>query len=185
MVRWDCSKDGHRRNGRIPHGRSCLPLSTAANPHLIRVLGMASVHLEAQTMLSKSVPCQRYLAQLLTAKAESFLLQGSLWPWLFCGLSCSFCLLCFSNTAGCFFTGSQQIWTLTCLSNKQCGSYLGLTETCSENPIPVPTASSLLRILLTSSACTVGWGSGAYLLLSCMLQLQNWSCTMQCTIAYK
>lgn len=125
-----------------------------------------------------SVPCQRYLAQLLTAKAESFLLQGSLWPWVFRGLSCSFCLLCFSNTAGCFFTGSQQIWRLTCLSNKQCGSYLGLTETCSENHIPVPTASSLLRALLTSSACTVGWGSGPCLLLSCMLQLQNWTCTM-------
>lgn len=48
----DCSKDGHRRNGNIPYGRRCLPLSTAANPHLSRVLGMASGHLEAQLYLT-------------------------------------------------------------------------------------------------------------------------------------
>lgn len=124
-----------------------------------------------------SVPCQAYLAQLLTAKAKSCLVQGSLWPWVLCGLSGRFSLLSFSNTAGCFITSSQQIWTLTYLSNKQCGSYLRLTETCSENHSPVPTTLSFLRALLTSSACAVSCRSGLYFLPSCMLQLQNWTCT--------
>lgn len=54
-ARCDCGKDGHRRNGSIPYGRWCLPLSTAANPHLPRALGTAPVHLEAQTTLSNAV----------------------------------------------------------------------------------------------------------------------------------
>lgn len=92
--------------------------------------------------------------------------------WMLCG----FCLLYFSNTAGCFFTIHSR-YGHSHNNNKLCGGYLGLTETYSENHIPVPTTLSFLRALLTSSARTVSWGSGLYFLPSCMLQLQNWTCT--------
>lgn len=69
-----------------------------------------------------------YLAHLLTAKSERWMVQGSLLPWALRGLSSSFCLFCVSNTAGGFFPSSQQTETLTSLSNKQCGSYSGFTE---------------------------------------------------------
>lgn len=43
-------------------------------------------------------------------------------------LSSSCCLFYISNTAGSFFTGSQQIHMLTSFSSKHCGSYSGFTE---------------------------------------------------------
>ena len=56
-VRCDRERDGHRRTG-VHHAAACgwcLPPSTAANLDVPRALGMASVHLEAQTMLSNAV----------------------------------------------------------------------------------------------------------------------------------
>lgn len=58
-----------------------------------------------------------YPAQLLTAKSESCLVQGSLWPWMLCGLSSSFCLLYFSTQQDTFSQihsryGHSHVWAI-------------------------------------------------------------------------